>query len=104
MSERHIAIPDNTGDNGVKSDNYDEWLEYFVMDHNISPNNVIYEGIVDGKMFHMTYRELFEKVHDYVGMRRRLREDFCNAAFTGESIDEAASRIVQEELIDNGLV
>ena len=65
MSERHIAIPDNTGDNRVKSDNYDEWLEYFVMDHNISPNNVIYEGIVDGKMFHMTYRELFEKVHDY---------------------------------------
>lgn len=88
----------------MKPDNFDEWLNYFMMDHNLSPNNVIYEGILNGKMFHMTYRELFDKVRDYSGMRKRVREDFSNAAFTGESIDEAASKIVQEELIDNGLI
>ena len=90
----------------MKEDNYDEWLEFFILDHSISPNNVIYEGIVDGKMFHMTQRRTNNclSLYGYVGMRKRLREDFCNAAFTGESIDEAASKIVQEELVDNGLV
>ena len=88
----------------MKSDKFDEWLEFFMMDHSISPNNVIYEGILNGQMFHMTYRELFDKIRDYSGMRKRVREDFSAAAFTGESIDEAASRIVQEELIDNGLI
>lgn len=88
----------------MKSDNFDEWLNFFMMDHNISPNNVIYEGILNGQMFHMTYRELFDKIRNYSGMRKRVREDFSAAAFTGESIDEAASRIVQEELIDNGLI
>ncbi len=88
----------------MKPDNFDEWLNYFMLDHNISPNNVIYEGIVKGQMFHMTYRELFDRIRNYSGMRKRLREDFSAAAFTGESIDEAASKIVQEELIDNGLI
>ena len=88
----------------MKSDNYDEWLEFFMMDYSISPNNVVYEGIVGGQMFHMTYRELLEKVRPYEGMRKRLREDFCAAAYKGESIEEAASKIVQEELIDNGLI
>ena len=88
----------------MKPDNFDGWLEFFMIDHNISPNNVIYEGIVDGKLFHMTYRELFDKIRNYSGMRKRLREEFSAAAYTGESIDEAASKIVQEELIDNGLI
>ncbi|MBQ8956476.1 MAG: hypothetical protein IJ075_05875 [Lachnospiraceae bacterium] len=88
----------------MKADNFEEWLDFFMMDHNLSPNNVIYEGILDGKMFHMTYRELFDKIRPYSGMRKRLREDFSAAAYTGESVDEAASKIVQEELIDNGLI
>ena len=88
----------------MKEDNFEEWLHFFMLDNDLSPNNVIYEGIVKGKMFHMTYRELFDKIRDYSGMRKRVREDFSAAAFTGESIDEAASRIVQEELIDNGLI
>ena len=88
----------------MKPDNFDEWLNFFMLDHNISPNNVIYEGIVDGQMLHMTYRELFDKIRGYIGMRKRLREDFSAAAFTGDSIEEAASKIVQEELIDNGLI
>ncbi|MCR5775667.1 MAG: hypothetical protein K6G42_11345, partial [Lachnospiraceae bacterium] len=88
----------------MKPDNFDEWLNYFVIDHDISPNNVIYEGIVDGKMLHVTYRELFDKVREFGGMRKRLREDFSAAAYTGESIDEAASKIVREELLENGLL
>ena len=55
-------------------------------------------------MFHMTYRELFDKIRPYEGMRKRLREDFCAASYTGESIDRAAEKIVEEELIANDLI
>ena len=88
----------------MQEDNFEEWLEFFMIDHKISPNDVIYEGIVRGQMFHMTYRELFDKIRPYTGMEKRLREDFCRAAFTGESISEAAGKIASEELVEKGLV
>ena len=85
-----------------KPDNFDEWLSFFIRDHEVPLHNVIYEGVVDGQMLHVTYQQLFDKVRPYQGIRKRLREDFCRAAYTGESLDEVAHRIVQEELIDNG--
>lgn len=88
----------------MKEDNFEEWLHFFMLDNDLSPNNVIYEGIVKGKMFHMTYRELFDKIRPYEGMRKRLREDFCAASYTGESIDRAAEKIVEEELLANDLI
>ncbi|MCR5747665.1 MAG: hypothetical protein K6G03_08140 [Lachnospiraceae bacterium] len=88
----------------MKEDNFEDWLHFFVIDHDISPNNVVYEGIRDGKMVHITYRELFDMIRPYSGMRKRLREDFCVAAYKGDPIDRAAEKIVEEELIANGLL
>ncbi len=88
----------------MKQDDFEQWLHFFMLDNDVSPNNVIYEGILHGKMFHMTYRELFDMVRPYDGMRKRLREDFCAASFTGGSIERAAEKIVEEELIGNGLL
>ena len=38
---------------------FDTWLNFFMIDNNISMAETVYEGIVDGKMKHATYREFF---------------------------------------------
>ncbi|MBO4374517.1 MAG: hypothetical protein J5829_05375 [Lachnospiraceae bacterium] len=81
---------------------FDTWLEFFIIDHNISVADVVYEGIVDGQMKHCTYREFFEAIKPYPMIQERVRNDLAVAAATGESIRAAASRICEEELISKG--
>lgn len=81
---------------------FDTWLKFFIIDHNISVEDVIFEGIVEGKMKHCTYREFFDAIRPYPMIQERVRNDLAVAAATGESIRAAAGRICEEELISKG--
>ncbi len=81
---------------------FDTWLNFFVIDHNISMADVMYEGIVKGQMKHATYREFFDAIKPYPMIQERVRNDLSVAATTGTSIKAAASKICEEELIEKG--
>ena len=81
---------------------FETWLKFFIIDHNISVEDVIFEGIVGGKMKHCTYREFFDAITPYPMIQERVRNDLAVAAATGESIRAAAGRICEEELISKG--
>ncbi len=81
---------------------FETWLNFFTIDHNLSLADVMYEGIVDGQMKHATYREFFEAAKPYPMIQERIRNDLSIAAATGGSIKAAASKICEEELLSKG--
>ncbi|MCR5650436.1 MAG: hypothetical protein K6F86_04585 [Lachnospiraceae bacterium] len=81
---------------------FDIWLKFFIIDHDISVEDVVFEGIVDGKMKHCTYREFFEAIKPYPMIQERVRTDLSVAAATGGSIRASAGKICEEELISKG--
>ncbi len=81
---------------------FDIWLKFFIIDHGISVEDVIFEGIVNGKMKHCTYREFFEAIKPYPMIQERVRSDLAVAAATGKSISATAGKICEEELISKG--
>ncbi len=82
--------------------NFDTWLNFFMIDNNISMADTVYEGIVDGKMKHVTYREFFEAIKPYPMIQDRVRNDLSVALFTGGSFKSAVSKVCEEELIEKG--
>ncbi len=84
------------------SSSFDSWLEYFIIDHEINTEDVIFEGVVDQEMVRVTYREFFNAAAPYPYILKRIRNDLSVAAMTGMPIQVAAAKICDEDLIRNG--
>ena len=81
---------------------FDSWLEFFILDHEINTEDVIFEGVVDGEMVRITYRQFFNAAAPYPYILNRIRNDLSVAAYTGIPIQVAAAKVCDEELIRNG--
>ena len=81
---------------------FDSWLEFFIIDHEINTEDVIFEGVVDGEMVRITYRQFFNAAAPYPYILERIRNDFSVAAYTGMPVQVAAAKICDEELIQTG--
>ncbi len=81
---------------------FNEWLEFFIIDHQINTEDTIFEGIIDGEMKRITYREFFNMSAPYPYILARIRNDFSVAVYTGMPIQVAAAKICDEELIQTG--
>ncbi len=81
---------------------FDTWLNFFMIDNNLSMADTVYEGIVNGQMKHVTYREFFEAIKPYPMIEDRVRNDLSVTLYTGGSFNSVLSKICEEELIDRG--
>ena len=83
---------------------YDQWLDWFIVDHKLNIQEVIVEEILDGQPYKVKMVDFLNKTRQMNELvQQKVREGMSKSAYTGKSISKFLKEACEELIVDGKL-